>query len=155
MPDPPGERIRAALAMATVDPAAARAGRARAIGWATVELDRAARELAADLGLAPGDFVSAADSPALGARCRVAAEAHLGGVALAILEPTTEGRLAAMLARFGEGPAAVWFAADDTAATEGLGSTPGPFGPERPVADGGPSGPRWFLIGSGAGTIPT
>ena len=165
MPDWPGERIRAALATASRHRAFARAGRPSAIGWATVELDRAARELAADLGLTHEAFAPAVDSLALGARCRVATDALAGGLALAILEPATEGRLAAILARHGEGPAAIWFAADDATAEDataddatrapGPGASPGPFGPERPVRGGPDGGPSWFLIGTGTGTIPT
>jgi hypothetical protein len=154
MPDSPGERIRAALEGAQAHPAFARAGRPSAVGWATVELDRAARELAADLGLTPDAFSAARDSLVLGARCRVAADATAGGLALAILEPATEGRLAAFLARYGEGPAAIWFAADDAAATDGPGPSPGPFGPERAASQGPGDGPRWFLIDAGTGTIP-
>jgi hypothetical protein len=156
MPASPGDRIRATLATlgtTTSEPPLVRPGRPHAIGWATVELDRAARELATDLGFAPDAFAPAADSLALGARCRVAPDALPDGLALAILEPATEGRLAAMLARHGEGPAVVWFASDD--ASPDLAASPGPFGPERPDPGAPPDGQRWFLIGPGAGTIPT
>ncbi len=60
------------------------------------------------------------------------------------LEPNTEGRLAASLARHGEGPAAVWLAVGDLpAAVAGLRSTgvatsveqPGPLGAERLLLD--------------------
>jgi hypothetical protein len=77
------------------------------IGWATVELERAARELratpAARWDTAPRDVL-------LGARCwrLVAGEP---GPAMLLLEPDTEGRLAAALARFGEGVAAIYLAA--------------------------------------------
>ncbi len=79
-----------------------------ALGWATVDLDRAAAELAAELGLAVAAFLPAADSIVLGARCRVADGVLPGGARLAILEPRTEGRLAAALARHGEGPSVTW-----------------------------------------------
>lgn len=103
-----------------------------AVGWATVELDRAASELAAELGIVAAAFLPAADSVALGARCRVAYGVLPGGRPLAILEPRTEGPLAGSLARVGEGPAAVW--TRSTAASPGGGTAsarPGPFGPER------------------------
>jgi hypothetical protein len=154
MPDSPGGQLRAGLAMARAHPAFARTGRPSAIGWATVELDRAARELAAGLGLTPEAFCPAGDSVALGARCRVAIDALPGGLALAILEPATEGRLAGYLARHGEGPAVIWFAADDAAAADVPGTSPGPFGPERSAPRSPDDGPRWFLIASRPGTIP-
>ncbi|OGO57876.1 MAG: hypothetical protein A2Z32_07260 [Chloroflexi bacterium RBG_16_69_14] len=154
MPASPGERIRATLTSATSEPALARHGRPYALGWATVELDRAARELAADLGLAADAFAPAADSLALGARCRVAHVAIARDVALAILEPATEGRLAGMLARLGEGPAVIWLVAGDTVAADRPAATPGPFGPERLMPGGPIRGLRWFLIGPAAGTIP-
>jgi hypothetical protein len=134
-------------------------GRAIAVGWATVELDRAAYELARELGLSPEVFLPAADSELLGARCRVAAGVLPGGHSLAILEPNTEGLLAASLARHGEGPVAVWSTADDAAARDdgatrnGARPSPGPFGPERRVPGGPLHGPYRLLIGSAPGTI--
>jgi hypothetical protein len=126
-----------------------------------VELDRAAVELAGAFGLQVDAFTPAADSVALGARCRVARRALPGGVALAILEPATEGRLAAILARHGEGPAAIWFVTADTLATAELASSPGPaaeagpFGPERLLPGDASPGLRRLLIGPEAGTIHT
>jgi hypothetical protein len=154
-PPSPVERIQAALTAATSDPGRS-LGRPRGLGWATVELDRAARELTAELGLPADAFAPAADSVVLGARCRVAPGALGGEVAVAILEPATEGLLAGMLARFGEGPAAIWFFTEDAASASGPGAFPGPFGPERPVPNdqAGRGGVRWFLIGPAAGTIP-
>jgi hypothetical protein len=149
-----GERIRVALATVSDDPAPARPGRPSALGWATVELDRAARELEADLGLAAGVFAPAAGSVALGARCRVA-PAALPGLALAILEPATEGRLAAMLARLGEGPVVLWSVADESTTADRPDATPGPFGPERLVPGGPIRGLRWLLVDAAAGTIRT
>lgn len=146
------DRIRAALTALTEAP---ECRRPIALGWATVELDRAATELSLAGGFPPAAFVPAADSIALGARCRVAVGILAGGLALAILEPSTEGRLAATLARFGEGPAAVWCAtvADVAAAAQPV--RPGPFGPERLVPGGPTHGPHRFLIGTAAGTIRT
>ena len=94
------ERILGALAAAPGEPLA--------LGWATVELERAASELAAELGISAAAFLPASDSIVLGARCRVAYGVLPGGRPLAILEPRTEGRLAGSLARRGEGPAATW-----------------------------------------------
>ena len=132
---------------------AAGASRPVAVGWATVELDRAAAELAGFLGLAPDAFVPEA-SIVLGARCRVATGVLPDGLSLAILEPITEGRLAARLARLGEGPAAVWSRrAPDSRVAAGA-ARPGPFGRER-LAPGGPvQGPYRLLIVDAPGTIP-
>ena len=154
MPTSALERIRDALTEAAAD------GPAVALGWATVELDRAAAELARALGLTPDAFAPAADSIALGARCRVAGGVLPGAISLAILEPVTEGRLAATLARLGEGPAAVWSATDPSARPDHSPNpdapvaSPGPFGPERLVPGGPRYGPHRFLIATAAGTIP-
>ena len=108
---------------------------ALAVGWATVELDRAARELSHLLAAGAG-FSPAASSVILGARCRSAPAAE-AGLWIALLEPDTEGRLAGSLARNGEGWAATWVVPAATGATSatrtrGLSAArPGPFGPER------------------------
>ncbi len=117
-----------------------------AIGWATVEADRAATELAPLL--APGDrFEVAADSVTLGAHCRVAragrtytGRIHNGALLIVLLEPATEGRLAGFLARSGEGWAATWV---DVARTTG--ATPSPSVPETHPARPGPLGPERLL----------
>lgn len=133
-----------------------------AVGWATVELDRAALELGHDLGIPEASFRPAADSIALGADCRVAEAALPGGLSLALLEPNTEGRLVATLARSDEGPAVVWLAADDPVAAAdalrlaGIGLSPdqaGPLGSERLVLGRSVFGPHWLLLGSAPGTI--
>lgn len=118
------------------------------VGWATVELDRAAREL----GIAVAE---AAADPALGAACRSAVLAD--GTVLVLLEPSTEGRLAGTLARLGEGPHVTWWTWDEPV---GSGvpvavhpTTPGPLGPARLQRDERPDG-RWrFLIERAAATI--
>ena len=137
-----------------------------AVGWATVELDRAAVAFAPLLE--PGStFQSAPDCRLLGARCRVGRTvtavpgAGMGGAAgvartVILLEPATEGRLAAFLARNGEGWCATW-TSDDDDPTRGAGdvqaTTPGPLGPER-LASGTPAtGP--FRLAVRPGTIRT
>ena len=151
-----GEALRATLAALAADAPPAPASRLHALGWATVELDRAERELTADLGLAATAFIEAPDSGLLGARCRVARDGLPGRVALVILEPATEGRLSAALARHGEAPLAAWFVLDagsDAATTPSTSTAAGPFGPERIAADGAIRGLRRLLVGDGAGTI--
>ena len=159
MPGGPAERLRDVLAAATgpsTKPTDAPLADARpiAVGWATVELDRAARELAADLGIEPGAFTAAPDSAELGAWARVARAALPGEVAVAILEPNTEGRLAAILARHGEGPAAIWLEAAEPSQADDARRWPdlrdGPFGPERPL---GGERPIRFLVERPTGTI--
>jgi hypothetical protein len=85
------------------DPSMALAG----VVWATVELDRAAVEL--DQWLDPAVDGRADDpEPHLGARTRPRGSAGLPGDTLVLAEPSTEGRLAASLARDGEGPCAIY-----------------------------------------------
>ena len=91
-------------------------------GWATVELDRAEAEVRAALGV-DLRFAEAQRSRLLGARCRRAATPD--GEWIVLLEPDTEARLAASLARRGEGWAATWEAGDPTRP-----GTPGPLGLE-------------------------
>jgi hypothetical protein len=120
------------------------------IGWATVDLDRAAPELCERLqtkaaGPAPADRL-------LGARARIAtlvASPAGPALALVVLEPDREGPLAAFLARHGEGIAAVYARLPGGAAGSfeddpARGSVvAGPLGPARRRA-GGRNGP--FLI---------
>ncbi len=144
------ERIAAAVQTDVPFPGA----RPHAIGWATVELDRAEAELSVALGLPAGAFGEAASSAALGASGCIAVGVLPDGLSLVILEPSTEGRLAGTLARHGEGPAVVWYATGSAATGVGLATAqPGPFGPERLVADDPIHGPHRFLIVGVAGTI--
>ena len=127
-----------------------------ALGWATVELDRAVRELGDALGIRRERFAASADSRFLGARCRVAHATLSGRAALVVLEPATEGRLAATLARNGEGPAVIWLAvadlahAVDVATAAGIATSvgrDGPFGVERLILGGPIHGPHRLLVG--------
>jgi len=75
-----------------------------AVGWATVDIERTLADL-------PGvDAVPAAQDELLGAR---AWRTTSGPVTTVLLEPTTEGRLAAALARRGEGIAALYLWSDE------------------------------------------
>src|SRR5260221_628258 len=72
-----------------------------AIGWATVELDGAERELSKALGLGEdgaSHWALATRDPVLGATARVGPVLR-DGPRLVLLAPDTEGRLAATLAR--------------------------------------------------------
>jgi hypothetical protein len=124
-------------------------------GWATVDLERAERDLGPLLADDAG-FVDAPRSTLLGARCRTGRarpDDPAGAAWIVVLEPDTEGRLAAFLARHGEGWAVRWFEATPGSATgdrAGLG-TPGPLGLERLAGPGPVAGP--FRMRLGAATI--
>jgi len=85
-----------------------------AVGWATVELDRAEGEMA--LTGSALDVEAHPDRPdeLLGARARFLPAAP-GGIPLVLLEPSNEGRLAAALARHGEGPTVLYLGPLDPA----------------------------------------
>ncbi len=116
-------------------------------GWATVDLERAATDLADRL--APGArFEVAARSAILGARClrgRAGPEGD-GAEWIVLLEPDTEGRLAGYLARFGEGWAATWEMSDHETGDRQPGSTGGPLGNERLVESTAVGGPFRLLL---------
>jgi hypothetical protein len=120
------------------------------IGWATVELGRAERELAGvgPFGMAPRDA-------ALGASARRSATKRGRSPVIALLEPDTEGLLAAALARFGEGVLAVYLGPLDRADiddTPRLGPPqPGPLGPARLVIGRPAWGPHALVL---AGVAP-
>ena len=109
-------------------------------GWATVELERAAADLGEELC---GSWLPAPREPLLGARAWACdAEPPSRLIRPVLLEPDTEGRLAATLARFGEGVAAIYLMRSPGEPTPPTAlSTPaaGPFGPARLLL----GGPRW------------
>lgn len=125
--------------------------------WATVELDRAELEVVGALagktdGLTDPGVEDAPDERVLGARARLLR--YPGDREVLLLEPSTEGRLAAALARHGEGRVALYLLTDASAperarragfklTSEGR----GPFGAERLVLDGPRSGPFLLLAG--------
>ena len=121
-------------------------------GWATVELDRAERELAAGavVETAPDDVV-------LGARCRLV---RRPGGDLVLLEPATEGPLAASLARLGEGVAVHYLVTDEDAShtLRALGlamssAGAGPLGPGRLLRGGPRWGPHIVIVTRAPATI--
>lgn len=134
------------------------------IGWATVDVARSASELGARrLDPRPPD-------EALGAHAARATDFApdenpeedrswlSNGPELVLLEPSTEGRIAASLARFGEGPAALYIASPAARAGAATGRpsapTAGPFGRQHLVVGGPVDGPHLVLVdGDRAGTI--
>ncbi len=125
-----------------------------AVIWATVDTDR----VLAGVGLSGVDL---ADDRLLGASVRLARPAS--GEPIAVLEPRTEGRIAATLARAGEGPAGRYIHAADgllnvAARAEAAGVAlsrreDGPFGPSVLVLGGAPTGPHLVIVERPAGTI--
>jgi hypothetical protein len=112
--------------------------RAIARGWATVDIDRAVRELAGLLRTGAA-FEPAPRSVVLGARC-VRGPASATGSLIVVLEPDTEGRVAGFLARYGEGWAATWLSDESTDAQAArTKDSPGPLGQEMLE----PGGPQW------------
>jgi hypothetical protein len=104
------------------------------IGWATVEQDRAATELA-ELA----SFRDTRRDANLGAFARRSPPSDHSRPAIVLLEPDTEGLLAATLARFGEGVRVVYLGPLDRADID---DTPR-LGPARQ----GPLGPARLVIG--------
>lgn len=125
-----------------------------AVIWATVDRDR----VVADLQL-PVERL--ADDPHLGASVGLVLQPDADPIA--ILEPLTEGRLAATLARHGEGPAGEYVEAPvgreairAAAAAAGLvlgRAADGPFGRSVLVLVGPVDGPHVVLVERPAGTI--
>jgi hypothetical protein len=131
-------------------------GRTVAVGWATVETERAIATLATDLHIPPAAFLPMPDSEALGARCLVAGGVLPGGAALVVLEAATEGLLAGALARHDEGPRVIWIAhqgPDDPVDPAATRPSPGPFGLERLVPGQATDGLRRLLVSLPPGTI--
>lgn len=144
--------------------------------WATVELERALSLVAAatadpatragEPADRPGDPADRPGDPAdpmvgrvvvdplLGARVVIVATG--GGSRVAVAEPSTEGRLAATLARHGEGPAGQYLRAPvrlaivrQRTAAVGLSisrAVTGPFGTEILVLGGPVDGPHLILV---------
>lgn len=122
------------------------------VGWATVELDRAATELrsTADYDVGPVE-----PDTLLGATARVG-RAGGGGPVAVLLEPFTEGRLAAFLARHGEAPAVLYLAPREGGLEAAVGRLAaagirtrggsGPLGPAALVLGRSADGPHLVLV---------
>jgi hypothetical protein len=124
-----------------------------ALGWATVDMDRAEAAFGASYPGAVTSVMELPDDALLGARCRQLVPGIAGVPAIVLLEPSTEGRLAAALARRGEGPAAIWLAATGGSSVAGSAPAPGPFGTEVLLLDGPAQGPYRLVVLVEAGTI--
>jgi hypothetical protein len=129
------------------------------VGWCTVDLERSEMELDPWLGPrprvpAPGMDLDAAGLWAdehLGARAILRQGSGLPGEWMVLLEPSTEGRTAASLARDGEGPCALylrpavgldaWLEAAHASGVSVGGHRDGPFGVQALLA-GSPAGPH-------------
>ncbi len=113
-----------------------------AVGWATVESERAATELGGEWRPAPRDAL-------LGASVQRSTGRE---PPILLLEPDSEGRLAGALARHGEGPIALYLRADGKTADErGLAQArtragAGPLGRQWLVLAGPPAGPFLLLV---------
>jgi len=123
------------------------------VGWATVDADRAAGELG--LPGHPVAVVAVDPDVLLGAAGSIWRPAP-DEPSLMLLEPSTEGLLAACLARRAEGPAVLYLAPLEglAAGLERLGAAgvrarrgDGPFGPEALVLDRTPAEPQLMLVG--------
>ena len=127
-------------------------------GWATVELDRAEQEVRRAFAAHGSAAVSdAPDDDLLAARCRLLE--FSGAFRVVLLEPSSEGRLAATLARFGEGFVAHYVAVPDLDGLASAGALDlssegrGPFGRQR-LAAGAPAwGAHLLLTGNDAATV--
>lgn len=120
-----------------------------ALGWATVDIDAVRRRIEADAGF--GAFVAAPRDEHLGARAVIHRPGEPSDEPIEVLlEPDTEGRLAASLARHGEGFAAIWFGPRQDApdaAPDGFGRlADGPLGPCRRLLGGPPWGLSVLLL---------
>ena len=118
-----------------------------ALGWATVDTERGAAELS-DYG----PFEPAAGEAILGARTVVGPPGP-GNLRVAIVEPNTEGWLAATLARHDEGPAVLWVAGAPQGDVRLSTPADGPFGRERLVLGGRLGGRHLIVVEAPAGTI--
>jgi hypothetical protein len=121
------------------------------LGWATVDTERSATGFVKALDL-PETATSVDRDRLVGAYAHQLVDERFPGGRLVILEPSTEGRLAATLARDGEGPAVLYLGAFDGldawiahARTMGVvisRAEDGPLGRSVLILGGAPSGPH-------------
>jgi hypothetical protein len=116
------------------------------LGWATVELDRAERELEMWLGPRAG---GPTEDEHLGAAARLRHGGGLPGTWTVLLEPSREGRAAASLARDSEGPCALYL--QPIAGLDGWLASVGAGRPNLARPRNGPLGRQLLLAGAPAG----
>lgn len=141
------------------------------VAWSTVELDRAETELGNWLtGSDPAAALADGADAHLGARTRVRRTHALPGGRIVLAEPSTEGRLAASLARDGEGPCALYVAPaggleawlgearGNGLSTRAARRLDGPFGASVLLPPGSPAGPFILVVegppGGSSGPVP-
>jgi hypothetical protein len=123
------------------------------IGWATVDIERAEAQLGAAFG-ERGAWAEAPRDALLGARAAVYQPEMAARPVAVVLEPDTEGRLAASLARHGEGVAAVYVTArPGSVLASGFFGIPagGPLGRGRRLARGGDAEPSVVVLDTDPG----
>ena len=113
--------------------------------WATVDLERALREHGRTPAEAVAAVAAAVPDPHLGAHVAVIGGGD-GGL-LALAEPATEGRLAASLARNGEGPAGRYLAVRGGDTLEAYRRRARAAGVAISRIETGPFGPSVLLLG--------
>jgi hypothetical protein len=139
-----GEAI---LAGATRDSPSLEGATIVGLAWATVEIERAENELDSIIG-GDGSWDEAPRDALLGARAAVR-RGGAAGTLVVVLEPDTEGRLAASLARGGEGVVAIYVMARPGAAlVAGSFGIPaaGPLGRGRRLTGGGIGAPSIVVL---------
>lgn len=104
-----------------------------AVGVASIDVEETARGLGRPVR-------EAAPDRALGARAVL-----VDDLPIVLLEPTTEGRLAAALARFGPSPVAVYLAAPGARPMAAGSAADGPFGPSTLLAGTPAWGPHLLV----------
>ena len=148
----PWDRLVAAgediLARARLDDPALEGATLVAIGWATVEIERAKRELEAAIGDG-GSWSEAPRDALLGARAAMYRSSAAERTLVVVLEPDTEGRLAASLARHGEGVGAAYVTVQQgvvlAAGAFGIPAA-GPLGRGRRLTRGGVGEPSIIVL---------
>lgn len=120
-------------------------------GLSTVDIDRAIERASFEDG---SRWEPAARDELLGARAVIRLGSERGNhLHVVLLEPDTEGRLAASLARFGEGLAAIYLASPATSTMRPPATDArygrranGPLGPARLLLGGAPWGPHVVVL---------
>ena len=135
--------------------------RLAALGWATVDTERAGRDFAVALDL-PGVPEPLRPEPLLGAFASRVRDPRLPGGHVILLEPSTEARAVASLVRDGEGPCTLYLVPDDSLAgwlgrarSAGIAASrpdDGPLGRAALILGGPVAGPHLVIVEPGDDT---